>query len=163
MLEKSTENIIINEYFLKFLKAAVSSNSPLISSGYGSPFTRVNGFISRKLKSRSVENLSHFRVKYHYFAFFEEKLSDSIWTYVQKIYENSYSIILCWISDTYMCLISSLVYLWGHGFISRYCTLKYIEYTHYEVTNLSSNLGKYRWCSKYKKACKRKTEMKINH
>lgn len=85
---------IIDEYFLKFLKAAVSSNSPLISSGYGSPFTRVNGFISRKLKSRSVENLSHSRVKCYYFAFFKEKLSESIWTYVRKIYENSYGIIL---------------------------------------------------------------------
>lgn len=42
-------------YFWKFLKAAVSSNSPLISSGYGSPLTSVNGFISRKLKSRSIE------------------------------------------------------------------------------------------------------------
>ena len=42
-------------HFLKFLKAAVSSNSPLISNGYGSPFTRVKGFISRKLKSRSTD------------------------------------------------------------------------------------------------------------
>lgn len=44
-------------YFLKFLNAAVSSNSPLISSGYGSPFTNVKGFISMKLKSRSTEKI----------------------------------------------------------------------------------------------------------
>ena len=43
-------------YLLKFLNAAVSSNSPLISSGYGFSFTSVNGFISRKLKSKSKEN-----------------------------------------------------------------------------------------------------------
>uniref|UniRef100_A0A0A9CVM3 Uncharacterized protein n=1 Tax=Arundo donax TaxID=35708 RepID=A0A0A9CVM3_ARUDO len=40
-------------HFLKFLKAAVSSNSPLMSRGYGSPFTKVNGFISRNEKSKS--------------------------------------------------------------------------------------------------------------
>uniref|UniRef100_A0A2P2JZ47 ATP-citrate synthase alpha chain protein 2 n=1 Tax=Rhizophora mucronata TaxID=61149 RepID=A0A2P2JZ47_RHIMU len=55
-LPKGSGNSII-PHFLKFLKAAVSSNSPLISSGYGSPFTRVNGFISRKLKSRSMKNI----------------------------------------------------------------------------------------------------------
>jgi hypothetical protein len=41
-------------YFLKFLKAAVSSNSPLMSRGYGSPFTMVNGFISRNEKTKSA-------------------------------------------------------------------------------------------------------------
>lgn len=46
----------IYTYFLKFLKAAVSSSSPLISSGYGSPLTSVKGFISMKLKSRSMKN-----------------------------------------------------------------------------------------------------------
>lgn len=82
--KKCIENIY---YFLKFLKAAVSSNSPLISSGYGSPFTRVNGFISRKLKSRSVENLSHSRVNAVILHSLREKLSESIWMDVQKIYE----------------------------------------------------------------------------
>jgi hypothetical protein len=42
-------------YLLKFLKAAVSSSSPLISRGYGSPFTKVNGFISRNEKSKSAK------------------------------------------------------------------------------------------------------------
>lgn len=46
-------------YFLKFLKAAVSSNSPRMSNGYGSPFTNVKGFISRKEKSRSAGNIVH--------------------------------------------------------------------------------------------------------
>lgn len=41
--------------FLKFLKDAVSSNSPLMSSGYGSPFTMVNGFISINEKSKSAK------------------------------------------------------------------------------------------------------------
>lgn len=44
-------------YLLKFLNAAVSSNSPLISSGYGFSFTSVNGFISKKLKSRSMHKM----------------------------------------------------------------------------------------------------------
>jgi hypothetical protein len=42
-------------YFLKFLKAAVSSSSPLISRGYGSPLTSVNGFISINEKSKSTQ------------------------------------------------------------------------------------------------------------
>jgi hypothetical protein len=45
-------------YFLKFLKAAVSSSSPLISRGYGSPFTKVNGFISRNEKSKSAKRIN---------------------------------------------------------------------------------------------------------
>ena len=40
-------------YFLKFLKAAVSSSSPLISKGYGFPSTNAKGFISTTAKSRS--------------------------------------------------------------------------------------------------------------
>ena len=42
-------------HFLKFLKAAVSSSSPLMSRGYGSPLTMVNGFISRNEKSKSAD------------------------------------------------------------------------------------------------------------
>lgn len=42
-------------HFLKFLKVAVSSNSPLMSRGYGSPFTMVNGFISINEKSKSAK------------------------------------------------------------------------------------------------------------
>jgi hypothetical protein len=38
-------------HFLKFLKAVVSSSSPLMSRGYGSPLTMANGFISRNEKS----------------------------------------------------------------------------------------------------------------
>jgi hypothetical protein len=38
----------------------VSSNSPLISKGYGSPFTIVNGFISRNEKSKSEKGEQDF-------------------------------------------------------------------------------------------------------
>ena len=47
-------------YLLKFLKAAVSSSS-LISRGYGSPFTKVNGFISRNEKSKSAKRINDHR------------------------------------------------------------------------------------------------------
>jgi len=49
-------------YLLKFLKAAVSSSSPLISRGYGSPFTKVNGFISRNEKSKSAKRINDHRI-----------------------------------------------------------------------------------------------------
>jgi hypothetical protein len=49
-------------HLLKFLKAAVSSSSPLISRGYGSPFTKVNGFISRNEKSKSAKRINDHRI-----------------------------------------------------------------------------------------------------
>lgn len=58
ILKYSTE-----AYLLKFLKAAVSSSSPLISNGKGSPLTKVNGFISRKLKSKSAEDIKNQKKK----------------------------------------------------------------------------------------------------
>jgi hypothetical protein len=45
-----------NAYFWKFLKRAVSSSSPRMSSGQGTLFTNVKGFISRRVKSKSEKN-----------------------------------------------------------------------------------------------------------
>ena len=50
---RNWQKIEIQTSSLKFLKEAVSSSSPLMSKGYGFPSTRVNGFISRKVKSKS--------------------------------------------------------------------------------------------------------------